>query len=360
MRKISYLAILVTLFVPSLLLAQDIHNDVVETLQAEVIEIKSEETVNIPGTDVFGLRQEMVIRILNGSLKNKEIEATNDLISVKEGDRIFVSHYRTIEGSEFFTVLEPDRRGGLLLLILFFAALAWFLAGRHGIRATIALFVSILIILYGFLPSVLSGVISPLILSIIFGIIILSTSMITTHGFNRETKVALIGTIGGILSSGLLAFFAIPFLKLSGFETDESVFLNFAQRGAIDMSNLLLGAIIIGMLGILDDVSITQAEAVNQIDSANPGLSKKELFRKAYSVGKHHIGSLINTLSLAYIGASLPLMLLFSLSETSPLILVNREVISTEIARMILGSIGLMLTVPFTTLVAVYFAKKGK
>lgn len=359
MRIIGIFLALVILF-PAISLAEEVHNEVAETLRARVVKIISEQDVVIPGTDTKGLSQEIELEVLSGNEEGKLVRATNDFIKLEVSDVVFVNHIITIEGRELWTVLEPDRRGALLALVFLFVLSAIVLAGRHGLRAVIALALSVLIILYGFLPSILSNTFSPLILSIVFGIIILSVSMIMTHGFGRETKVALIGTTGGIISAGLLASLAIPFIRLTGFETDESVFLNFAKRGTLDMANLLLGAIIIGMLGILDDVSITQAEAVNQIDSANKDLSRKELWTKAYAVGKHHIGSLINTLSLAYIGASLPLMLLFSLSDTSPLILVNREVIATEIVRMLLGSIGLMLTVPITTFVAVYIAKKDK
>ncbi len=120
----------------------------------------------------------------------------------------------------------------------------------------------------------------------------------------------------------------------------------------LDLSGLLLGAIIIGILGILDDISITQSATVRELYNANPNLSVKDVYNRAFSVGKEHMVSLVNTLTLAYAGAALPLLLLFSQSEEDIFLLINKEIFATEITRTLIGSIGLILAVPITTILA--------
>lgn len=137
-------------------------------------------------------------------------------------------------------------------------------------------------------------------------------------------------------------------------------FLNFNTGGTLDFQGLLLGAIIIGVLGVLDDIAVTQVSVVGELKSANSNLSKKDLYLKAIKVGKDHTSSLVNTLVLAYTSVSLPLLLLISQSDTSILKIINSEVFSTEIVRTIVGSIGLILTVPITTFLAVMFIKPNE
>ena len=147
----------------------------------------------------------------------------------------------------------------------------------------------------------------------------------------------------------------MSWLVLTGFSTDAAVYLNFSTGGKLDIAGLLLGSIIIGLLGVLDDVSITQASVVQELRGANQALGARELYRRAIRVGRDHVGSLVNTLALAYVGAALPLVLLFARSDASFLASINQEVIAVEIVRIVIGSIGLVLAVPFTTAVAAWY-----
>ncbi len=142
---------------------------------------------------------------------------------------------------------------------------------------------------------------------------------------------------------------------MTGYGNDASVYLNFATRGELDLAGLLLGSIIIGVLGVLDDISITQASVVRELRAANKSLSASELYRRAVRVGRDHVGSLVNTLALAYVGAALPLVLLFSTSSAPLYFTLNQEVVAAELARILVGSIGLILTVPITTLIAAWW-----
>ena len=142
---------------------------------------------------------------------------------------------------------------------------------------------------------------------------------------------------------------------LTGFGADASVALNFATEGQLDFAGLLLGSIIIGMLGVLDDVAITQSSVVLQLKAANQALGSTELYRRAIIVGRDHVSSLVNTLAFAYVGAALPMVLLFSVSEASVLVTLNREIIAAELVRILVGSIGLIMAVPLTTALAAWW-----
>ena len=187
--------------------------------------------------------------------------------------------------------------------------------------------------------------------------LILFFAIFFTHGFNIRSIVAYGGTMAAVFLTGLFAYVSIQGVDLSGFSSDETVYLNLNTGGELDFVGLLLAGIIIGALGVLDDIAVTQVAVVREFFSAGIE-NKKEIYRKAMRVGREHVGALVNTLVLAYTGAALPLLLLFSLSESGTLSIVNREIFATEIVRALVGSIGLIMTVPITTLLAVYVLSK--
>ena len=232
--------------------------------------------------------------------------------------------------------------------------------GFQGFRALIALVGSLLAIIYILVPLMLAGH-NPILVSIGVATIVLFLALFFTHGFNRTSLAAFLGTVAAVCATGVFAWFAIDFLHLSGVASEDEVYLNFNTGGALDFVGLLLGAIIIGVLGALDDIAITQAAMVRELYGANKDMPRLEAFTRAMRVGKDHVSALVNTLVLAYTGASLPLLLLF-LQQGDPLYLFNIELFATEIVRMIVGSIGLILAVPFTTFLAIYLLEnfRGK
>src|SRR5690606_32774822 len=176
-----------------------------------------------------------------------------------------------------------------------------------------------------------------------------------THGFSPLSVIAFGGTIGAVLVTSVVAWWFVEMLRLTGYGSDASVYLTFATNGELDLVGLLLGSIIIGVLGVLDDISITQASVVRELKAANSALPAIELYRRAIKVGRDHVGSLVNTLALAYVGAALPLVLLFSTSDAPLFFTLNQEVVAAELARILIGSIGLILTVPLTTGLAAWW-----
>jgi uncharacterized membrane protein len=181
-----------------------------------------------------------------------------------------------------------------------------------------------------------------------------------THGLNKTTSAAVIGMIATVSVTGILAYWAVHFTRLTGFGSEEAVYLNLNARGSIDILGLLLGGIIIGLLGVLYDAAIGQSVAVDELTKIAPHVSRQKIFTRALRIGHEHVGALVNTLAIAYVGASLPLLLLFYKTTSAGVgQLANTEIFSTEIVRIMIGSIGLVLAVPITTFVsAVMLVKK--
>jgi len=177
------------------------------------------------------------------------------------------------------------------------------------------------------------------------------------YGWNLKSHTAVIGLVLSLVLTGLLAVWFVDWTRLSGIGSEDAWYLQ-AAGWEIDPRGLLLAGILIGALGVLDDVAVGQASAVFELHRANPELGWRELFRRGMNIGRDHIASMVNTLVLAYVGAGLPLLLLFSI-YTEPLSLtVSREVIAEEIVRTLAGSLGLLAGVPLTTLIASLLARQ--
>jgi uncharacterized membrane protein len=182
-------------------------------------------------------------------------------------------------------------------------------------------------------------------------IVIALVSLYLTHGISMRTTVALLGTVGSVVVVGVLAWIFVGLTRLTGL-VDESAQILVVTAEAVDVRGLLIAGIIIGALGVLDDVTITQVAAVEELRAANPTWSPRRLYGSALRIGRDHVASTVNTLVLAYVGASLPLMLFFLEDERSLGRVSTSEVVAVEIVRTLVGSIGLVLAVPLTTALA--------
>lgn len=334
--------------------AQTAYEELQAIVPAQVEAILDEQVRNIMGTDATTMMQTVSARILEGDHADEIITFENDLVMLGEGDRIFLSHIRDIDGREMYLLKDVDRGNGLIFLFLLFVALLLLFAGWQGARALGSLMLSILGIVFVLLPAILAGY-DPILMSLLISGVILAFALFGTHGFNALSTIAYCGTVSAVLVTSALAWWFVDMLRLSGYGSDASVYLNFATRGELDLAGLLLGSIIIGVLGVLDDISITQASVVRELRAANSSFNAFELYQRAIKVGRDHVGSLVNTLALAYVGAALPLVLLFSTSNSSLYFILNQEVIAAELARILIGSIGLILAVPLTTAAAAWW-----
>ncbi len=218
-------------------------------------------------------------------------------------------------------------------------------------RSLIGLVASLIVILRFLIPAVLSGA-DPITVTVAGALLVMATTLFVAHGVSRRSVVALAGTAGALLVTALLAAVTIRFAELTGIATDDAATLQALLPGQIDARGLLLSGIIIGALGVLDDVTMTQSSAVFELRAANPRLGPEELTRRGMNVGRDHIAATLNTLVLAYAGGALPLLVILSAGAEPFDTLISRDLLATEIARTLVGSAGLVLAVPITTALA--------
>lgn len=360
--KYFFLSILVLVtFFPISLFANVLIQDEVTIAKAKVLEVSNQTEKIIPWNDTKISVQTLKVKILEGNDKGKEISFDNDYVMLDVGDKFYLSYTISSEGREFYSVHDPDRVPVLFFFAILFVVLVLILGGIQGFRGLLSLALSLLIIVFVLLPGILTGF-SPLLLSIAVSSLIIVLGSYITHGFNKTTSSAVFGMITTVIVTGIMAYFAVYGSHLTGVTGDDAVYLNFNTSGNIDLVGLLMGAIMIGLLGVLYDAAIGQSISVEELHKIAPHISRWEIYKRAIRIGREHIGALVDTLAIAYVGASLPLLLLFySSSDSNFLMIINREVFATEIIRILIGSIGLVLAVPITTLIAVYMLiKKDK
>lgn len=357
--KSILLSILVFSFLVPIASAQELYQDFQGTFRAKVLAVKNVESILVPGTDVASTVQTLEVIFLEGPRKDQAVTFENDYIQLEKGDVFYLDYLVSIDGVEHFVIREMDRRIPLAIVVGLFALTVLVFGGMQGLRSLVSLGASLLVIIYALVPALVEGY-SPVLVSTLVATVVLFCAIFFTHGFNRSSAIAFCGTLAAVGVTGLLAWLSIAYTSLSGLSSDETVYLNLNTRGELDLVGLLLAAIIIGALGVLDDIAITQVAVVEELYKFETFLTKWDIYRRAIRVGKEHVGALVNTLVLAYAGASLPLLLLFSLSDSSWLSIVNREVFATEIVRSMVGGIGLVLTVPITTLLAVLILSRHR
>ncbi|MFI1383980.1 YibE/F family protein [Embleya sp. NPDC020886] len=247
------------------------------------------------------------------------------------------------------------RRGPPMLLLAGLFAVAVIVVGRlRGLTALIALAISFAVLSFFILPAILHGS-DPLLVAVVGGSAIMFVALYLCHGLSTRTSVAVVGTLVSLSLIGVLGSLFIGWAHLTGNTSDETGLVH-AMYPDIELHGLLLAGFIIGSLGVLDDVTVTQTSAVWELKQADPTMTARRLYRAGIRIGRDHIASTVNTLVLAYAGAALPLMLLFSIARRDVLDVATSEIVAEEIARTLVGSIGLIASVPVTTALAAILA----
>ncbi|MDD4319347.1 MAG: YibE/F family protein [Candidatus Peribacteraceae bacterium] len=344
-------------FLPSSL-AQDVAPEPGESfVRARVMEIVREERSDAGGME--RTLQQVRLRLLDGAEKGEEILLENAVIGDREGMRLGAGETVVarmlvkVDGSVEYVAAERYRLPGMGMLLVFFLILTVIFGRLTGLRSLLGLAVSILILVFYVVPFIARGS-NPVLVSLVGSVAIACTSLFLAHGFTRRTSVAFLSTAVTLACSVVLAFVFVRVARLFGMGSEEALFLQGGGFGNVDLRGLLLGGIIIGTLGVLDDITTAQTAAVDEVHKANPALGRAALLRAGFSVGREHIASLINTLALAYAGASLPLLLLFTADVGQPLwVTLNSEFLAEEIIRTLVGSSALLLAVPISTWFAV-------
>lgn len=272
----------------------------------------------------------------------------------KVNDKVILKQAQTPQGKRFF-ISDYVRSDSLIILFVLFIFTVILVARKKGLASLLAMLMSFTVIFGYILPNLASGH-DPINVAIAGALVIVPVTFLLSHGVNRKTFVAIIATFIALIVTGALAVLFVELTRLTGFSTDEASFLHLAQKGTIEMRGLLLAGVIIGVLGVLDDVTVSQSAIVFQLKKTNPNLRFGELVKKTMDIGHDHISSMVNTLVLVYTGASLPLLLLF-INNPQPITqVINYELIAEEIVRTLVASIGLVISVPITTLLAAYVA----
>jgi uncharacterized membrane protein len=251
-----------------------------------------------------------------------------------------------------YRVVDIQRDRPMLLLAALFAVAVVALGRRRGLAALAGLAVSLLVLVKFVLPAFLAGA-NPLPVAIVGAAAIMFVAVFLAHGVTARTSVAVLGTLASLVLTGVLAGAFVAAGRFTGLATEDATFLR-AVYGQVDVHGLLLAGIIIGSLGVLDDVTVTQASAVWELRHADPEADARSLYRAGLRIGRDHIASTVNTLVLAYAGASLPLLLLFSVAGAGVGEVLTSEVVAQEVVRTLVGSIGLVASVPVTTALAAY------
>jgi uncharacterized membrane protein len=290
----------------------------------------------------------------------RTLEFTPDSRSTPDleaGDRVVLAYAEDARPGEEYTFADRQRRRPLLGLVILFAAAVVLLGRGRGLAALAGLAASLVVILQFVLPAILEGH-SPVLVAVLGSAAIAFLALYVAHGFTALTTVALLGTLGALALTVLLSALFTGLTELSGFATEEAATLGLLSE-RVDVRGLVLAGIVIGALGALDDMTVTQASAVAELRAVNPDIAPRDLYAASIRIGRDHVASTVNTLALAYAGAALPLLLLFVLSGQSLGTVANSEVVATEIVRTLVGSVGLVVSVPLTTWLAVLVVGGG-
>lgn len=321
--------------------------------RARVESVGSSTSTILPGTDTPTASQTLTATILDGPAAGTQVSFVNDYIQLGPGETFYLRHSEDPLGPDYYSVADPYRLPVLIVIALAFLVLTALIGGWPGIRGVASFAGSLVLIFWVLLPGILAGY-PPVLVAIGVSSLIIVLGSYITHGFTRTTSAAVLGMIATVVMIGIAAYAATSAAHLSGYASEESVYLTFNSRGTLDMVGLLFGGIMIGLLGVLYDIAIGQAVAVEELYRAGEHMSRARVFSRAMRIGREHIGALVNTLAIAYVGASLPLLLLIAQrADTNLAFMLNSEIFATEIIRILMGSIGLVLAVPVTTAFAV-------
>jgi uncharacterized membrane protein len=318
-------------------------------------EVTSAVSIACPGSAGGTLTcQEVRVILIEGPDEGRVVtidySASGARRALASGDGVVMGHQPEADPRFEYVFFERQRKPVLLWLALLFAGAVVLLGRLRGVAALAGLAASFVVLIQFVLPAILDGR-SPILVSVVGSSAIAFLALYLAHGFGRLTTVALLGTLASLGLTALMATVFVDLADFTGSTSDEATLVTIGA-GQIDLRGLVLGGVIIGALGAIDDVTVTQASAVWELGRSNPGMGAMALFRAGMRIGRDHVASTVNTLVLAYAGASMPLLLLFILTRQSLGTVANGEIVATEIVRTLVGSIGLVASVPLTTWLA--------
>jgi len=336
-------------------------NDTYKT--GTVLKILSEKTIPVENQNFY--LQEVEIKLNEGGSTQiiqmgNEFQPLNENQRLKPGSQVIVSEQQVTEGDSEYVVNDVYRLPVIGALAGLFVLLVIVIGGRQGALSIGGMLFSLFILVSFIVPKILAGA-NPFLITLLGATVTAVVTMYVSHGFKRQTHIALFSMLICLLGAAFLSMMAVKLGHFVGLGSEDAAFLQFGTSQSINLQGLLLAGILLGTLGILDDITLAQTSVIEQLKSVNPKITFSELYNRGLVVGKDHVASLVNTLVFAYAGTSLPLFLLFTLYRTQPTwVIINSEVIAEEIVRTLVGSIALVMAVPITTLIASYYVTKKK
>lgn len=333
----------------------DLNDPVISYEHGEIIHVEDK----VEEGDYSYEYQACVVRITSGVYKDEIVEIENVFsenefynIRVKPGDSVIL-HVEDYDITKEISIADFSRQNVLYVLLGLFL-LALVVVGKvKGLKAVITITLTIILIYKVLLPGMLTGK-NPLLLTIGITTVITFVTLLTISGFHTKSFAAIIGTLFGVIMAGSISIIAGNIVKLTGLSSHEASMLLFLpQEITFDFKDLLFSGILLGALGAVMDVAMSIASSIQEIYLANPKLSGRALFNSGMTVGQDIMGTMSNTLILAYTGSSIPLLLVFMAYDIPAISMFNMDLVASEIVRSLAGSIGLILTIPITAFVSV-------
>ncbi|MFW6264710.1 MAG: YibE/F family protein [Bacillota bacterium] len=358
-RKIFFLLFLIGLLSFSFLLTADVNEGVEDYYRARVISVENVEQ----DSDFITLEQNAKVVLLNGPHEGTVVEVNNLFVNdrvytniyLEEGTEVIIAAYGQ-DGETNFYLQDISRDRGLLYLAIVFVVLILLIGLKQGFKTLITLAITAFVIFKGMIPLLLAGY-SPIPVASIAAVLIIVVILVIIGGINYKSLAAIIGTSSGVIIAGLLAYYIGDISHLTGLGSDEAQMLLTGDI-QVDIRGLLFAGIIIGSLGAITAVGMSIASSAEQIKEANPEMGFSALSEAALKVGRDIMGTMSNTLILAYVGGSIHLLLLIQVYEVNWLRIINMDMIATEVVRGLAGSIGLIISIPITAVIAGYLMSK--
>jgi uncharacterized membrane protein len=334
-----------------------------DAYRAEIIDVLEEGEVTLgERTQPYKI---LLVEVTDGPWTGQQLEIDYgqrqirpEGLDLEEGDQVLVSVGQRPDQTLTAYFVDFVRLQPLLWLFLTFVAFSVLVSGWKGVRGLIGMAFSLGMILYYIIPNILDGK-DPVFVSISGAFVLMAVTLYLVYGWTLKTHSAVAGTLISLIVTGTLAWLFMNLTRLTGFGSEDATFLIQAANVNINLRGLVLGGMLVGALGVLDDLVITQASVIFALNEANPDYDLRSLYRKGMRVGQDHVAATVNTLVLAYAGASLPALLLFTLSGEGVTDLLNLEFVAEEVVRTLVGSLGLISAVPLTTLLSCFAALHG-
>ncbi|MBQ5696516.1 MAG: YibE/F family protein [Clostridium sp.] len=308
--------------------------------------------------------QTIAVEITDGSLKGQEFEIGNPVsrlynIKVEEGTKVIVGVYDR-SGETVATLFSYDRSNTIYLLAIIFSIIVIIIGGIKGVKSLLSLIFTLICCIFLMLPLLLRGV-SPIIAGILMAVLSITVTLLLVSGINKKTLTAILGTVSGVVIAGITAYIFGDLSNLSGITMDDAESLMYiAEDTGLKIKGLMFTGILVASLGAVMDVAMSISSSIFEMNSINSKITFKDLFKSSMNIGKDIIGTMTNTLILAFAGGSLSVLILIYSSSMPYNKLINLDILGTEIVQGLAGSIGIILAVPITALIGCYLCKMEK